>query len=33
LLVVWRIGLPLHRKARLSYLAGGLGMFGAMLCT
>jgi drug/metabolite transporter (DMT)-like permease len=33
LLLVWRIGLPLHRKARLSYLAGGLGMFGAMLCT
>jgi drug/metabolite transporter (DMT)-like permease len=33
LLAVWRIGLPLHRKARLSYLAGGLGLFGAMLCT
>lgn len=33
LLAVWRIGLPLHRKARQSYLAGGLGLFGAMLCT
>lgn len=33
LLAVWRIGLPLHRKARMSYLAGGLGLFGAMLCT
>jgi drug/metabolite transporter (DMT)-like permease len=33
LLAVWRVGLPLHRKARLSYLAGGLGLFGAMLCT
>ena len=26
-------GLPLHRRARASYLAAGLGMFGAMLCT
>lgn len=33
LIVVWRIGLPLHRKARQSYLVGGLGMFGAMLST
>lgn len=33
LIVVWRIGLPLHRKARHSYLVGGLGMFGAMLST
>jgi drug/metabolite transporter (DMT)-like permease len=33
LLAVWRVVLPLHRKARLSYLAGGLGLFGAMLCT
>lgn len=33
LLAVWRIGLPLHRRARQSYLAGGLGTFGAMLCT
>lgn len=33
LIVVWRIGFPLHRKARQSYLVGGLGMFGAMLST
>ena len=33
LLAVWRVGLPLHRRARMSYLACGLGMFGAMLCT
>lgn len=33
LLAVWRVGLPLHRRARMSYLASGLGMFGAMLCT
>ncbi len=34
LLVAWlHGGLPLHRRARASYLAGGLGMFGAMLCT
>lgn len=33
LLALWRVGLPLHRKARMSYLAGGLGLFGAMLCT
>jgi drug/metabolite transporter (DMT)-like permease len=33
LLAIWRIGLPLHRQARMSYLAGGLGLFGAMLCT
>lgn len=33
LVAVWRIGLPLHRRARQSYLAGGLGTFGAMLCT
>jgi drug/metabolite transporter (DMT)-like permease len=26
-------GLPFHRRARASYLAAGLGMFGAMLCT
>jgi drug/metabolite transporter (DMT)-like permease len=32
-LAVWRIGLPLHRRARASYLAGGLGMFGAMTLT
>jgi drug/metabolite transporter (DMT)-like permease len=33
LLVVWRIDLPLHRRARYSYLAGGLGQFGAMTLT
>ena len=33
LLAVWRVGLPLHRRARLSYLAGGLGLFGAMTLT
>jgi drug/metabolite transporter (DMT)-like permease len=33
LLAVWRIGLPLHQRARASYLAGGLGMFGAMTLT
>lgn len=33
IVTVWRIGLPLHRRARQSYLAGGLGTFGAMLCT
>ena len=32
-IAVWRIGLPLHRRARASYLAGGLGMFGAMTLT
>ena len=33
IIVVWRIGLPLHARARRSYLAGGVGTFGAMLCT
>jgi drug/metabolite transporter (DMT)-like permease len=33
LLAVWRIGLPLHPRARRSYLAGGLGLFGAMTLT
>lgn len=33
LVAVWRTGLPLHRRARLSYLVGGLGTFGAMLAT
>jgi drug/metabolite transporter (DMT)-like permease len=33
LVTVSRRGLPLHRRARLSYLAGGLGLFGALLCT
>ena len=33
LVVALHGGLPLHRRARATYLAGGLGMFGAMLCT
>lgn len=33
ILALWRVGLPLHRRARLSYLAGGLGLFGAMTLT
>lgn len=33
LLAVLRIRFPLTRKARLSYLAGGLSMFGAMTLT
>lgn len=33
LIAAWRIGLPLHARARRSYLAGGLGLFGAMYCT
>ncbi|MFA5082894.1 MAG: DMT family transporter [Hydrogenophilaceae bacterium] len=33
LIALWRVGLPLHRRARLSYLAGGLGLFGAMVLT
>ena len=30
---VWRIGLPLHARARRAYLVGGLGVFGAMALT
>lgn len=33
LLAIWRVGFPLHARARRSYLAGGLGLFGAMICT
>ncbi len=33
LIVVWRVGFPLHRRARLTYVAGGLGLFGAMCLT
>jgi drug/metabolite transporter (DMT)-like permease len=33
LLVVWRIGLPWHSRARRAYLVGGIGTFGAMLLT
>ncbi|MDD3528939.1 MAG: DMT family transporter [Gallionellaceae bacterium] len=32
-IAVWRVALPLHRRARMSYLAGGLGQFGAMSLT
>jgi drug/metabolite transporter (DMT)-like permease len=33
IIAIWRVGLPLHRRARMSYLAGGVGMFGAMTLT
>ena len=33
LLGLGRIGFPLHARARRSYLAGGLGLFGAMTLT
>ncbi|MDX8399402.1 MAG: DMT family transporter [Gallionellaceae bacterium] len=33
LLSLLRVSFPLHRKARLAYLAGGLSMFGAMALT
>ena len=33
LVVVWRIRLPLHPRARQAYLVGGLGLFGAMVLT
>jgi len=33
IVAVWRVGFPLHRKARQTYLAGGLGLFGAMSLT
>ena len=33
LLATWRVGFPLHRRARLTYLAGGLGLFAAMSLT
>lgn len=32
-LAIWRVGLPLHRRARQAYLVGGLGLFGAMTLT
>lgn len=32
-LAVWRLGFPMHRAARQTYLAGGLGLFGAMSLT
>lgn len=33
LLVVWQRRMPMHRRARQSYLVGGLGLFGAMILT
>jgi drug/metabolite transporter (DMT)-like permease len=33
ILALWRVRLPLHSRARKSYLAGGLGLFGAMTLT
>jgi len=33
IVAIWRVGLPLHARARRSYLVGGLGTFGAMICT
>jgi drug/metabolite transporter (DMT)-like permease len=32
-IAVWRIGFPTHPRARKSYLASGLGLFGAMSLT
>jgi drug/metabolite transporter (DMT)-like permease len=33
LVLVWRIGMPLHGRARKAYLVAGLGLFGAMALT
>lgn len=33
ILALWRIGFPLHSRARRTYLASGLGLFGAMSLT
>ena len=33
LVIFWRIGLPLHARARRAYIVGGLGLFGAMALT
>ncbi|MEY4591725.1 MAG: hypothetical protein RIR18_620 [Pseudomonadota bacterium] len=33
IIIAWRVEFPLHARARRSYLIGGLGMFGGMLCT
>lgn len=33
IVTLWRVGFPLHGKARQTYLAGGLGLFGAMSFT
>lgn len=32
-LAIWRIGMPMHKRARAAYLVGGLGLFGAMSLT
>ena len=33
IVTIWRVGFPMHGKARQTYLAGGLGLFGAMSLT
>lgn len=33
IIAIWRVGLPLHRRARMSYLVSGLSLFGAMTLT
>ncbi|MBI1906358.1 MAG: DMT family transporter [Rhodocyclales bacterium] len=33
LIALWRVGLPLHARARRSYLVAGVGLFGGMYCT
>ena len=33
ILAIWRVGMPMHSRARRSYLAGGLGLFAAMTLT
>jgi drug/metabolite transporter (DMT)-like permease len=33
IMTLWRVGMPMHRRARMSYLVGGLGVFGAMTLT
>jgi drug/metabolite transporter (DMT)-like permease len=33
ILVIGRLGFPMHTKARQTYLVGGLGLFGAMILT
>jgi drug/metabolite transporter (DMT)-like permease len=33
IVAVWRVGVPLHRRARASYMIGGLSLFAAMTLT
>lgn len=33
LIAIWRVGMPFHRRARLSYLVSGLSLFGALSLT